>query len=870
MKNDSGSDHASDALFRGVLEAAPDAMIVARPDGTILLANAQAERLFGYAKHELIGSAIEILVPEHLRVAHVGHRAAFFDNPRMRMMGEGQELRGRRKDGTEFPVEIGLSSIETPDGLLVCSAIRDVSGRAARQRLMALGQLAGGVVHEIRTPLGVISNTVYYLRKVGEKLDEEARDAIADIEREVGTAGRIVEELLDYVRTPQLRLSSFSIRQAMELALSLVAIPDNVSVEREHSEGNVCADSAGVQRILTNLIRNAVQAMPNGGELRLRTVREGGFAILEVIDTGDGIAEQDIAKVFEPLYTTKPRGIGLGLTVAKRYAEMNNGRLEVASTPGRGRCFAWFCSSVSSVAVTGPPLSLLVVDDDEGTRKSLGRILRLDGYAVETMGSAEECLARPRWDDLFAILLDWRLGDATADQILPEIRQRAPSLPVVIVTGFADLDSSVAALRVGASDFLVKPVNPDALRATLRRMTEMRQLREDFLHAQKMEAVGRLAGGIAHDFNNLLAALISGCGMVRRMVAGGEQENALEMLDRLHGRAIQGASLTRQLLDFSRRASHRLEVVDVNEVVKGSEDMVRRLLGEDIEFVVSAGTDDARVVADRSKLEHILMNLAINSRDAMPHGGVLRLGVSCSELEEIENRRPKGTFVEITIADDGVGMDAETRARVFEPYFTTKERGRGTGLGLSTVFGVVREFGGDIECESELGRGTTFRIHLPRHGAAHEVGAAVDESETTPAKEPLPRGTGTILVVEDERLLRAGLRILLTRLGYDVLDAGSPEQALSLLEARADAIDLLLSDVIMPGMSGPDLAHEVRERFPEVPVLFMSGHADRTLIREGRLDSGVRFLAKPFEDAELAALVAEMLGGGDPGGEENA
>jgi CheY-like chemotaxis protein len=369
-----------------------------------------------------------------------------------------------------------------------------------------------------------------------------------------------------------------------------------------------------------------------------------------------------------------------------------------------------------------------------------------------------------------------------------------------------------------------------------------------------MEAVGRLAGGVAHDFNNLLTVIESYADLAAEGMA--DDDPLAGDLQEIRRAAERAAMLTRQLLAFSRKSILRLEVLAVSEVILGVEKMLRRLIGEDVELVVVAG-ETAAVKADRGQLEQILMNLAVNARDAMPDGG--RLEITASDVRvsdasalELLDVTP-GHCVRITVADTGCGMDEATLSRIFEPFFTTKGPGKGTGLGLATVYGIVKQSGGAIRVRSEVGRGTTFEIDLPR---AEQV--AVSES---PLRAASPRAVGheTILVVEDEQDVRVLVKRLLESSGFSVLVAASPDEAEAIFASRGPSIDLLLTDVVMPGMNGRALADRFRAARPALRVLFMSGYNESVLGPHGVVDDGIQLLLKPFAAHQLASAVRGAL-----------
>ena len=395
--------------------------------------------------------------------------------------------------------------------------------------------------------------------------------------------------------------------------------------------------------------------------------------------------------------------------------------------------------------------------------------------------------------------------------------------------------------------------HPVGVEAICRDITERRHLEEQLRQAQRLEAIGRLAGGIAHDFNNLLTVI---SGYADALLDQRDPDSEFELKE-IAAAAERATILTRQLLAFSRRQVLQPRVLDLNEVVEGIIPMLTRLIGEDVELVTSLDPDLDHVLADPNQIEQVLLNLVINARDAMPRGGKLIIGTGNTELDEsyvAEHPDARlGRHATLSVSDNGVGMDAETVARVFEPFFTTKAVGTGTGLGLSTVYGIVKQSGGNTWIYSEPGRGSTFKVYLP---AAEEPLAAA-----LPAQPELatPTGTETILIVEDEEAVRTLAADMLRRCGYTVRATGSSEEALRLAADRDEPIDLLLTDLVMPEMNGPELAEAIVERVPTVRVLFMSGYADEAVTRHGALETGIAYLEKPFSARDLARMVRKTL-----------
>ena len=397
---------------------------------------------------------------------------------------------------------------------------------------------------------------------------------------------------------------------------------------------------------------------------------------------------------------------------------------------------------------------------------------------------------------------------------------------------------------------------PLYLLAYLRDLTERKSLEDQLRQAQKMEAVGQLAGGIAHDFNNLLTA-IQGNAELLLAALDTRDPRRMDVLE-ISRAAHRAATLTRQLLAFSRRQVLQPRIVSLNAVLTDLTAMLRRIIGENIELRLELDPALGAVLADAGQLEQVVTNLSVNARDAMPVGGVLTLRTSNVQAEEVPAGDPEsppllGELVAFSVADTGTGMDERTRARLFEPFFTTKELGRGTGLGLATTYGIVRQSGGHIRVHTRLNEGTTFTVYLPRVEGDPEPDSGPETGEAA------ARGSGTVLVVEDEEAVRALARRVLKGRGYQVLDAASAAEALELIDGGRRRVDLLVTDVVMPGMGGPELAERLAAMQPRLRVLYMTGYAGEAIRRQGTLPAGGTMLEKPFTADQLAREVLEAL-----------
>jgi signal transduction histidine kinase len=515
-------------------------------------------------------------------------------------------------------------------------------------------------------------------------------------------------------------------------------------------------------------------------------------------------------------------------------------------------------------------LQVLIVEDSETDVALTIRALRQGGFdpafeRVETEEDMRAALGAGTWE---VIISDYSMPRFSAPAAFMVLRESGLDIPFIIVSGTVGEETAVAAMKLGVHDYLVKgqlarlvPAIERELRESegrkARRRAEetLKKTELQLMHAQKLEAVGRLASGVAHDFNNLLSVVLSYAGLILQELKTDDPFHAeVKEIEKAGHRAAQ---LTRQLLAFSRQQVLLPKVLDVNQVLTGMENMIKRLLGADIEVTLLKGSRLGKVIADPGQLEQVVTNLVINARDAMPEGGMLTFETKNADLDEDYARQHHGVsagpYVVMALTDTGVGMDRETQARIFEPFFTTKERGKGTGLGLSTVFGIVQQSGGHVWVYSEPGKGTTFKIYLPRTDAA-----VVDvQSQPPPASG---RGNETILLVEDDDPVRAVACGILRRNGYTVLEASNGGEALLVCEQHKATIHLLITDVILPRMSGRQLVERLAPLRRDMKILFMSGYTDEAILQHGMLESGVAFLQKPLTPEALARKVRETLG----------
>jgi PAS domain S-box-containing protein len=644
---------AETILSTSILEAVPDAVAAVNQQGVIIQVNSQTEALFGYTRDELIGQRVEMLVPDRQRPQHHQHREHFHQQPKIRRMGSGLDLCGRRRDGSEFPVEISLSPIATGNGTIVLSVIRDISDR--------------------------------------KRIEEELRRAHEELDRR----------------------KSRELRQSQDL-LALIVDSSQDAIIGKTLDGIVTHWNKGAEHIY-------------------------GYTAQEMI---------------------------------------------------------------------GRPITMLAPKEREDEIPAILQKIR-NGQRVEYFESV---------------------------RVTKDKRHLSVSISV---SPIYDADGKV----VGASTIA-------------RDITAQKKIEDQLRQSQKMEAVGRLAGGIAHDFNNLLGIVTACTELLRTRVDSG----SVEYLDNIREAAKRGAALTRQLLAFGRKQQQQVQVqvIDLNERLKDLSKLLRPLMGDDVEIALLPRSATAIVETDPGQMDQIVVNLAVNARDAMPRGGKLILETGVFDFDEAFAREHPaisvGRYVMLAVSDNGTGMDEATRSRIFEPFFTTKEMGKGTGLGLATVYGIVKQSGGHVWVYSEPGHGTTFKIYLP--SAEHKLETAAEvHAEALPAR----REGVTILLAEDEATMRRLTRTILEDHGYKVLEAEDGNSALALIGSDHAVVDLILTDVAMKGMSGPELVLQLIDSYPAMKVVYMSGYTGELIANQG-LGSGIRLLEKPFTRAELLKMVDAALG----------
>ena len=764
-----------DRRFVGLLEAAPDAMVCVDSDGQIALVNAQAERLFGYDRDEMVGQPVEMLVPDAVRPVHPGHRAGYVADPQPRPMGAGIELAGRRRDGSTFPAEISLSAIDTDQGILVTAAVRDVTDR---QR-----------AHETAARLASIIQSSHHA-VIGKTLDQVITSWNPAAERLYGyTAEQMIGQHVAVLFPPG---------EGEREGQMLAAVARGERVD-EHKTHRVCKDGSIISVSLT-----------------LSPITDATGKI-----TGISTVARDV-------------------TDRQRAAARFTGLLEAA------------------------PDAMVCADSDGQIALVNAQAERLFGYDRDEMvGQPVEMLVP---DAVRPVHPGHRAGYVADPQPRPmgagmELagrRRDGSTFPAEISLSAIDTDQGI--LVTAAVRDVTDRLEVQGERERLKTQAERDKLERQLQQSQRLESLGQLAGGVAHDFNNLLGVISNYAAFVaeeiRNPAAPGPGESVLSDIEQIQLAAERATRLTHQLLAFARREVVQPRVLNLNDVVASVMQLLQRTLGEHVELLTDLDPGLDLVLADPGHIEQILVNLAVNARDAMPGGGTLTIATGNLDVDESyadsHTNLSLGRYVALKISDTGTGMPPEVIDRAFEPFFTTKPKGEGSGLGLATIYGIVTQAGGNVRIYSEPQLGTAITVLLP----------VTDQSP--PAAERAPDqsaggGNELVLVVEDEPALREVTRRILARNGYRVIVAANGQEAIDAAASGQDRIDALVTDVIMPGMQGKEVAERVRGLQPGISILYMSGYTEGLLSAQGVLEPGISLIEKPFTEASLLARVHGIL-----------
>ncbi len=794
----------TEVKFQSLLDATPDAMVIIDRNGSVTLVNRQTEAMFGYSRRELLGKTFEDLIHQQSPEERAGASSSTWTTVTQRVEVTPMFV-GRCKDGAELTLEINFSPLETKDGVLLISTMRNVTERRRRE------------------------------------FHRGARQAVR----------RILADAVTLEKAAPALLQGVCAGLGWDLGALWVTEAGTGSPRRTglwHRPGVTPADPATSAPTLASgsgLVHNVLKGGPPAW---LPVFSGAGAKSSRYLTLAFPIAPGE--KVLGALEFWSPETVEPDEELIET---LNNVANQVGHYLQRKTAEqAVYESEARKRAILEAALDAIITIDR-------------GGRVIEFNPAAEEIFGRRRGA---------AMGKEMAGMILPTgAGQRFRlSLAEYLATG----DSATLAGRLEMSglradgrefplELTLTPIimdGPPLFTAYIRDISDrkrteeaLRDTEERFRQAQKMEAIGRLAGGVAHDFNNLMT-VINGCTEILREDFPQSPE-AGELLEEVHSAGTRAAKLTGQLLAFSRRQVLAPKVLDLNGIVTDLNKMLHRLIGEDIQLSTAQGADLDRVKVDRGQIEQVLMNLVVNARDAMPHGGKLTLETANVDLDETYCRAypelTPGPYVLLAVSDTGSGMTREVQARLFEPFFTTKEVGKGTGLGLATVYGIVKQSGGHVAVYSEPGHGTTFKIYLPR------VEEPISEMLPSRSSHELPAGSATVLLVEDEDDVRALTRRLLQRAGYCVLEARNGAEALATwAKVKAD-IDLVVTDVVMPGMNGGEVARRMLADRPDLKLLFLSGYTDSAVVQHNLLEDGAAFLQKPYTPRALARKLHELL-----------
>jgi PAS domain S-box-containing protein len=785
--------------FAQLLESLANGVLITDSRGKVVFTNTFLDRMFGYESGELLGKSVDVLLPEELVGAHGRHRKKYQAAPETRLMGAGRDLLARRKDGSVFPVEIGLSPLRMSEELQVAAIVTDITARKhAEQR-------------------SILQRDVALALADANSLAEVAPRLLSIIAHALGWDVAML--WLEDAESGWLRLAA-SWAKDDSLSVFIESFKDS-SVRR----GDSLPGEVWLRGEPQWFPAYALEAGSRRAELAARTGLCSAFALpmlfagrtMGVMEFhGRRFRQQEEGSV----EIASAVASQIGQFVERKRSQQALGEVEARyRTLFENAVFGVFRSTVTGEMLDANPAIAAILDYAEASdvlKLHLGR----------------DVFKSPQ--DLDQLLTDTSITPYFNDREV-EWKTRGGATIEVQLSG-----------RI-VQDEEGRPVGIEAI---VDNVSQRRLLERQFLQAQKMEAIGRLAGGVAHDFNNLLTIIAVSTDTLLDQTTG----QARETIGEIAHATEQGASLVRQLMAFSRNQDQVQQAVNLNQILTGSHRMIAVLAGEDIRIELQLRAEDCRVAVETNRFEQVLMNLVANARDAMPSGGTIAIATSIKKVDDELARLysiSSGTFVSLRLADTGHGIPPEIQPHIFEPFFSTKEEGKGTGLGLSTVYGIVRQYGGHILCESVVNEGTTFTILLP---AAAEAASSQKTYGASRQLSKTPQSTGRILLVEDQAVLRTSIKRILERAGYDIVVAEDGPDAIRRSEDPSAEFDLLITDIVLPQMRGTELAARLKERYPRMRVLFMSGYSEEKIPLKG-----AGFLPKPFRREVLLEKVRLVL-----------
>ncbi|HXM37543.1 MAG TPA: PAS domain S-box protein [Gemmatimonadales bacterium] len=796
----------TEARLNAIVRAALDAHVIMDAAGTITGWNPQAEAVFGWPADEVLGRPLaEIIIPPALRDRHGKGLRHFLATGAGPILNKRVELTALRKNGEEFPVELSVTPIRVGDEWSFSAFLRDIGERRRAEETLAE-----------RTRVAELGAAIGAALTKGSALSEALNGCCEALVRNLDAAFARIWTLNE----PQ---------QMLELQASAGLY---THLDGPHSRVAVGQFKIGLiasERLphVTNTVIGDPRVGDQEWAKREGMVAFAGYPLL-VQARVVGVVAMFARHPFTSFVSDALATVADSIAVA-----IERKRAEAALRASEQRARTLF-----------ETVHLIVLGLDAD-----GKVNYANPFLLELTGFKADDVIGKNWFD--------HLVPKGERQAVREAFLRLVERDAHVHYQNAILTKSGEERMIAWSNTVLRDAAGKAT-GTLsigEDMTERARLEQQVRQGQKMEAVGRLAGGIAHDFNNLLTAIFGYSDLLAEELPA--DSPAREDLQEIRTAATRAAALTRQLLAFSRQQVLQPVVLNINGAIEDLEKMLRRVLGEDVELETHLARDLGNATVDPGQLEQVIMNLAVNARDAMPTGGKLTIETANVALggDYAEAHRPvvPGDYIMLAVSDSGIGMNETVKTRLFEPFFTTKEIGKGTGLGLATVYGIVKQSGGYIWVYSEPGHGAAFKVFFPR------VHAPVDEAKKAAPTDGKLGGTETILLAEDDELLRPLARELLAKLGYRVLEASSAAAALELARTHPGNIDLLVSDVVMPEQSGLQLARQLAADRPQMKVLYMSGYTDEAIVRHGLLDPGKNFLQKPFTPAVLARKVREVL-----------